>query len=856
MNPIQLFLTSGAVTSATEEIVSVGVPFARGDVRFDTPLRVRRHQDAVVAQVRELGVWPDDTSRWGSVTFPVGPEDLKRGVVVLEPGEAKSAAQALVVTERKGSHIEIDTGVAIFRVSLQRGTLIDRAQIGGTDLIREGQGGFQLKDAEDRVFSSAADTSPEVELVERGPYRALVRQRALLRRQGVENAPLLVDARLVFFAGTARVEATVTYTASGDVPELFFRDLRWELPHPFEVDRTCDMRPRYVAGHMGPGESKAPADALPRFAVGCGFDDVFDDQIDPDSRYFLLQTAHDAFNLYQDEPGYGIYPVASSGARGDHAPGWVSLQGQRGAILWRMADFWASFPKEIEISQHSVAFAVWPERALPAFLALPHDPEPPDPRKRWREEGYECLMPFPSFTGASPSRGTFALVAGIGRTHTFSLEFTGGGASPEGRAWHAQRSAPPLAWVDPAQTDCAGVLGPLAPPASGTLQPFETMLDRAFAWDRRMQRLYRSYGELDYGDLQRHYQTVRLGKATKGRLRKREDGGFFSRCHPRAGWWNNNERDTHRGYYVQFMRTGRREQLDAFLSSAHHNMEVDFIRLSDGKTGPGLVAHQEGHHRKSGAGFDIDHNWCSGFFDLYHVTGDPRALEAARLIADHLARAAVQGYRLWGVAKETVHPRYLFRSAWELAAAYLETHDERYLEAARGSGEELLRRQNEDGRLARGDSYSEGGCQMALLRLYQATGEARYLAALKRAVRWSTADLEALEPPPDVEADSRPALLAFGACRVLVGDFVGLPKTAECLAHLIRIDPAGDWAERGRRVLDVALAAQDRTGRAVEDGNWNEEHRCMPYRTGNALQHLPLLLAALETEPVARLRRE
>lgn len=854
MRTIKLFITPSDAAMTNESVMAVGVPFVQGEVGLDTPIAIERADDQIAAQVRPLTTWPDESIRWAQVVFPITMKDVAKGFVILKNDAAAMVEDGISITETKGESLRIQTQKACFTINEKKGTILDSVKIDDQEMIDASVNhGFTLRDTRGREFRSALDESPTVEVIETGPYRVVVRQRLRLRHEKTAHTPLMLDARLSFYFNSGQVSATVTYTASDQEPEQFFHDLRWNLGYAFECGRNCDMTGRYPKAHMEKAETKAPDDALPRFSIGCGFDDVYEDHIDRDNSYFLLQTMDNFFNVHQTEPEFGAYPVASGGARGEHGPGWVELKGASERILWRLRDFWQSFPKEIELTQNTLSFAIWPERALPAFLNLPHVPEPTDPVKRWALDGYECIATFPQYSGASVSRKCYSMLAGSSCSHGFDFAFLSGREDVPARQWHAFNEKPPLVWVDPEHIHRAGVLGPFTVPRDDhdTLGVYEEMLERAFAWEERMREQYRSYGELDYGDLQRHYHTVRMPKSSKGLMRARKDGGGFARCHPRAGWWNNNERDTHRAYYIQYMRSGRHDYHHRFLTSASHNMEVDFIRLRGGHScehvGPGLLGHQEGHNRRYGRGFDMDHNWCCGFFDLYHLTGDPRAWESACLVADHLARLSVHGFEWFNLQKETMHLRYFFRSVWELSTAYVEAHNEAYLDAARIGAEEILRRQNADGGFGGKSSYGEGSCVIALLRFYLAAKETKYLDAVRRAVLYMTDDLEQFDfSPEELGKERRAPLIPFNSRKVLAGEFVGLPKVAESLAYLLTMGER-DAALRGRArlLLDTALAAQDRTGRAIEDGNWNEEHRAMPYRTANALQHLPLLISAM-----------
>ncbi len=846
MRPPTIQLTNDTEIPRDGEIVSVGIPFASGELAADQQLSFSADGRSFPAQQRVLTTWPDGSVKWLLVTVPATVGANGTVQARLDPSNTRTYAGPSVQVEDESEAVRIDTGAAVFTISKRQFSLLQQVEVGGQQLLdSDRHPGVVLCDDRGGIYRSCDDTEPEITVIESGPYRATIRQQGKLINTKWPEPALSLDVRMSFDLSSSAVRVILTYTADNEHHVTYLRDLRWLLPHRLEEGRTVDMRDRYPTVHEGAGETKAAPEAMPRFEMGCGFGDRYWDHIDRDNEYYLLQEAADYHNIYQIEPGFGTYPVASGGARGDHAPGWVEVRSACGVIRAWIRDFWQSYPKEIAITAEQLALVIWPERAIPAIAARRQMPEPPEADRRWQEVGYECIIPHSYFTGYSPGRGAYELVQGMGRTHEFVVQFGDGEDDHDPEQWYRQASMPLLAVPDPDTIHASGVMGPWAGRQDRDLQPYEEMLERGYDWWQRQAWLYNAYSELDWGDRQRHYHTVRMGKSPKGMVRQKANGGFFGRCHPRAGWWNNNERDTHRAFYVQYLRSSRRDYLNTFMANARHNMEVDLIRQASGHGSLGLVAHEEGHCYKSRQGGDIDHNWLTGFLDYYHLTGDPRARETAELIAELLTERVMQ----LGDKLNTMHLRTSFRSCWELANFYLETYDERALQAAKLGAQALLARQKPDGSYGE-DCYSHGGAQMALLRYYLVTEEPQVLESLVRSVEYSVGDLGRVDDlklsanlpvrdPSDDKASLKRSL------RIIRGDMVGTPKTGELLAWLYVITGNKQYLSWGRSLLDVCLATQDKSGHPPLDGTWPDVHRTLPYRNGNMLQHLPILIAAI-----------
>lgn len=112
--------------------------------------------------------------------------------------------------------------------------------------------------------------------------------------------------------------------------------------------------------------------------------------------------------------------------------------------------------------------------------------------------------------------------------------------------------------------------------------------------------------------------------------------------------WGNTEYDLARGLFLRFARTGDLDYLQFAEEAVRHYMDVDIVwAAGDISWLGGGIVHSTGHRSK---GVHMGHTWVEGLLDYYLLTGDRRALEAARLSGDwfawHALRPSIQGTRI------------------------------------------------------------------------------------------------------------------------------------------------------------------------------------------------------------------
>jgi hypothetical protein len=246
--------------------------------------------------------------------------------------------------------------------------------------------------------------------------------------------------------------------------------------------------------------------------------------------------------------------------------------------------------------------------------------------------------------------------------------------------------------------------------------------------------------------------------------------------------WGNLEYDLPQVLGLGWAATGSRLFWDALVPAARHYRDVDIIHHS--AEHPDWVGlnhpHKASHFAfESPKKVDLGHTWAEGLVTYHRLTGEARALEAARRLADALAPRASRAR----------NPRQFGWPMLALVAVHGATGEHRYLDAARAYA---------DGGLAAFEpSPAAGDWKMGILAdglaaVHAATGDERFR-------RWLVAYANAYLEAPGRFADARYAL-PLGYLAALTGD-ERYARAALAAARAVRL---GTWGK--------PLAAMGRTG--------------------------------------------
>jgi len=228
---------------------------------------------------------------------------------------------------------------------------------------------------------------------------------------------------------------------------------------------------------------------------------------------------------------------------------------------------------------------------------------------------------------------------------------------------------PLLATCDPANTSATKALGDFPPADPNRYAGYDAWLDRAMDSHLARREKQREYGMLNYGDWYGERQVN----------------------------WGNLEYDLAHGLLIQYLRTGQRRFFVRAEQAARHHVDVDVVHATNpllknpwgappqvGDVWLHCCGHTGGYYENAdlpvdrtyqmGHSTNFGHTWVSGDLEYYYLTGDRRALEVSRQIADAMARHCPTSYG--------THIRNLGWPLLLLIDAYQATGEPRYLEAA------------------------------------------------------------------------------------------------------------------------------------------------------------------------------
>ncbi len=281
--------------------------------------------------------------------------------------------------------------------------------------------------------------------------------------------------------------------------------------------------------------------------------------------------------------------------------------------------------------------------------------------------------------------------------------------------------APLQACADPAWVCATGALGALAPADTERFPRYEWLAQSGLGALAAAREARREWGQLDYGDWA--YDRYPQG-------------------------WGNVEYDLPHALFLLYARSGERRFFDWAVDAARHYRDVDVNHGGH----PGLPAGAPHVHstQHAAGGYALGHTWLEGLLDWHYLTGDARALEVARGIADCCAAAA---------ATTTFIGRQERGMGWTLICLtemHRATGEARYLDACAPIIQQALAWQDpalghwpnplgncacdQPTKCVGGKPFMVGMVLEGLRRYHELTGEARVAEAIVRAARWLVRD--------------------------------------------------------------------------------------------------------------------
>ena len=272
--------------------------------------------------------------------------------------------------------------------------------------------------------------------------------------------------------------------------------------------------------------------------------------------------------------------------------------------------------------------------------------------------------------------GLYRMKWGMAFTEEMTVDFAGGGSAAE---MSAETDLPVIAVLPAAYYAETKAAGMLAAPVAKQFAHWDAFVAAGFARHMARKRQYREYGFFNYGDWY----------GERGRN------------------WGNNEYDLAHGLFRQFLRTGNRAYCRWAQTAARHQADVDCVHAypdpayvgsnhqhSIGHTGTWSDRPKRAtwtHRYDSHTSAENGHTWAEGMVDSWWLTGDPRAMESAIGLGEHIAWAMAPRFRRLGT-----HERSAGWSLKAILAVHAARPDPEYLAAAKRIAAVALREQKLD----------------------------------------------------------------------------------------------------------------------------------------------------------------
>ena len=578
--------------------VPIGVEEAAGMTRVDWPMRVGV-PFARGALPPGAGITLSDAlgRRLDTQTKVMGtwPDGSVRWLLVDFQSDVVGGGHGFLTLDRSGDPVRepFMAGRRGDGVAVDVGT---RVWVFGADGRIEGllqPGDLWWRTGEGRVYRFLV-SGPEagVRIVENGPLRCRVRVTGWYHPEKGEGAPVArgeLDAE--FYRGSPFFRLYHTYTYTGDPWEdtLGGAGIRFRPEGPFWKEAAIDLDGEIVA-----------SDSL---VVVRQFDDEH------------AEAAASRLSL-----------------QGSRSTGTARLRRKERDLVIHHRDFWRLFPKRLEASveEGTVTFHYWPEERG----ALDWRP---------REDGMLT----------SSSAPTWALAAGVSRTHEFIIDPAAWYELPE---YEEVFGEPVVCAVPPRYLASTRALMHLQPYDPEVCPDLEALIAEALDSYLLNQRVYRWYGQWVWGSLPAAYVD-------------------------RQGRWENhgryghllNEQNVCHVPWLAFLRSGDRRWLKLATANTRHLLEVGTVRHDP--RDPSASGLSRRHHEciwlSPG---DSGHSMIDPFLEMYHVTGYLPAWEAGERMARAMAHP--------GAAFHEYGWRYLSNPIAGLARMYMETGEEVYREQA------------------------------------------------------------------------------------------------------------------------------------------------------------------------------
>jgi len=616
--------------------VRVGVPFEQGALRDAGLLRLHSPTGQLVGlQTKALCRWPDSSVKWALVDFTGDFGSGQSAQWKLSVADGKAVHTTELVSETQDG-VQADTGpLRLYCRPRARNGLFSVRLAGGPDpvdgvdlflrLQSQAPGPPEqenwLRDASKdagTVFRAMLDQKRTVSIEENGPIHAVVRIDGWhVASSGRRAFPYTLRVHL--WRGSSRLGFQHTFVASELVKENFVREMGAIFPVAARnVKDTAGMPEGWRQAEL------KTEDALAVSGIG-------------DPRLYHFVSFRERKRVYMEvaHRRAGRWEVL---AQGEDPSGWATIEGDGASLGVAFRDFRNLHPKELRVEGDGrMIVYLWPERGGKCL----------DLRRRSEE-----LDKSYNENGRDPWDGR-----GIAKTHEWMVEYSRDPISPES-ARDATRAVdePIYPYVTPEYYLRTGVFGEFLPSDPESFPRLEAAIAFGFRYLRAERSAFGMDGLIDWGDI----AIGGVGQADhRGEVHPKGEGipwrGYM-------GWCNSDFSLCH-GFFLHYLRTGDREVLKDGEAMAMHVMDIDtehYCPEEPESVGAGH-RHDQQHWGNGFRGYCFAPNAA---IDLYLLTGNRRAFDVAREMADYFCR------------QQGGYGRYMVLRFWEISG------EEKYRDAA------------------------------------------------------------------------------------------------------------------------------------------------------------------------------
>lgn len=622
---------------------------------------------SVAVQSRTLATWADGSVRWldcqvvaiedGEHTIIVGDAPVPEGAATVD----ENGAGILLGNDKIGLTLNSAGPSPISSIRMEGN------EVGHADRILEAN--LRLSSADSHPFTSSADNQRKVEILERGPVRAVA---VVTGRHVAPDGNIAMGYRLRIELIAGQSTAVLRY-------RFFHHDLGVDLHRldylslQLRLREDAPVRRHVLQQHFGMGWQPREVQTARPVHIRSLADHprvhVADASCldDPSEYAHFLPRRMDSTRPYLG--------VSVPG-------GWATLHVQ---------DFEELCPSSLTSEGAELTMHVWPQWAGELTV----------PQGRSRETTLRLILT----PGDEPPTMTQVSDAVVASTDTASVEISAAHYR-QCQAWHADR---------------------ILPKSRKSARRFDRHLTRMSTmpsvigmWDLgdNIDPGYSTtYTVVDSVNLVNPGVAPVFQAGRHKRLAPWSDEGQFERV------WSNNEYDAMAALCREWLRGNHDDDLWQRLRwFARHAIEVDFVGYSDHpEAHEGTPAHSADHNRATAY---PSHLWCEGLLAYYCVTGDDDALDVAVKQGDFIIRAFSNNSRgglRWAFTREL---------GWALlhqATLADLTHEQRFLDQAKSIAEALIAEPLTDAVVKNMvvGAFGYASIAMGIEALWQVTGDKR-----------------------------------------------------------------------------------------------------------------------------------